>query len=82
MSNYFNDAGEPLMDGASMRYEMYLDSTYEPDPDYFLNQYVERECHGDPDECPYGGCEDCDTIPDPDDYAGGEDSWLDGSYEE
>lgn len=35
MSNYFNEAGEPLMDGAAMRYEMYLDSLYEPDPDEF-----------------------------------------------
>ena len=38
----------------------------------------EDECPGDPDECPYGGCGDCDE----DDYEGGEDSWLDGSYEE
>ena len=37
MSNYFNEAGEPLMDGAAMRYEMYLDSLYEPDPDEFYS---------------------------------------------
>lgn len=39
MSNYFNEAGEPLMDGAAMRYEMYLDSTYEPDPDDFYDRW-------------------------------------------
>jgi hypothetical protein len=80
MSNYFNDAGEPLMDGASMRYEMYLDSQddYYDEPDYYLNNDVERDCHGDPDECPYGGCGDCDDVEaDP-----MEDQWLDGSYEE
>ena len=53
MSNYFNEAGEPLMDGAAMRYEMYLDSTYEPEPDYFLTYDVYRE-EIDPEDCDHG----------------------------
>lgn len=50
MSNYFNEAGEPLMDAAAMRYEMYLDSTYEPDPYDGYDDY----------EAPYVDPEDCD----------------------
>lgn len=54
MSNYFNEAGEPLMDGSAMRYEMYLDSTYEPDPDEFYNRVVDEDYYYDnPDECPH-----------------------------
>lgn len=59
MSDYFNEAGEPLMDGAAMRYEMYLDSTYEPEPDYFLNNGVYRDedyFYDHPDECEHGDC--------------------------
>lgn len=71
---YYNEAGEPLMDGAAMRYEMYLDSTYEPDPDDFYNSYEDDE-QADPSTCPHtdnwssyerGGvtvveCDDCWT---------------------
>lgn len=54
MSNYFNESGEPLMDGAALRYEMYLDSTYEPDPDDFYNREVDEDYYYDnPDECPH-----------------------------
>lgn len=56
MSNYFNEAGEPLMDGAAMRYEMYLDSTYEPDPDDYYDRWEDE-----PEECedPDHACNDC-----------------------
>ena len=48
MSNYYNEAGEPLMDGAAMRYEMYLDSMYEPDPDdFYRDEPDEPECDED-----------------------------------
>lgn len=53
MSNYFNEAGEPLMDGSAMRYEMYLDSMYEPefDPyDSYEDDLAEREDYSDPME--------------------------------
>lgn len=81
MSNYFNEAGEPLMDGAAMRYEMYLDSTYEPEPDYFLNEGVYyEECDEDHQCEDCGECVDACICDDRDE--GGEDSWLDGSYEE
>lgn len=54
MSNYFNEAGEPLMDGSAMRYEMYLDSMYEPDPDDFYNVAEDEDYFYDnPDECPH-----------------------------
>lgn len=33
---YFNEVGEPLMDGAAMRTEMYYDSMGEYDPDDYL----------------------------------------------
>ena len=48
MSNYFNEAGEPLMDGSAMRYEMYLDSTYEPEFDPY-DHYEDGDI--DPDDC-------------------------------
>lgn len=47
MSNHYNEAGEPLMDGSAMRYEMYLDSLYEPDPDDFYDRWDWDE----PEEC-------------------------------
>lgn len=54
MSNYFNEAGEPLMDGSAMRYEMYLDSTYEPDPDAFYDRAVDEDYYYDnPHLCPH-----------------------------
>jgi hypothetical protein len=33
MYGYKNDDGEPIMDAAAYRYEQYLDSMYDPDPD-------------------------------------------------
>ena len=66
MSNYFNEAGEPLMDAAAMRYEMYLDSTYEPDP---YDDYAYDEPEVDPEDCSHddktfrsNGCVDCDIC--------------------
>ena len=54
MSNYFNEAGEPLMDGSAMRYEMYLDSLYEPDPDDFYTDSHDEDYYYDhPEECPH-----------------------------
>lgn len=52
MSNYgyTNEYGEPIMDGAAYRYEQYLDSTYEPDPDDFYDRWDEPE-DVDPSEC-------------------------------
>ncbi len=79
MSDYFNEAGEPLMDGAAMRYEMYLDSTYEPDPDDFYNseddfiECLDDECDEDVRDCGHDGITE---------DVGMEDEWLDGSYEE
>lgn len=84
MSNYFNEAGEPLMDGSAMRYEMYLDSLDEAEPDYFLNNgvfvddFIECEsevCDEDVRDCGHDGRYG-------DQYEGMEDQWLDGSYEE
>ena len=53
MSNYgyTNADGEPIMDGAAYRYEQYLDSTYEPDPDDF---YAHEDEILDPSECSHG----------------------------
>jgi hypothetical protein len=48
---YYNEAGEPLMDGAAMRYEMYLDSTYEPDPDAFYDRWDDEPDEIDPADC-------------------------------
>lgn len=69
MSNYFNEAGEPLMDGSAMRYEMYLDSLgdREPDSDAFYDNDGDVL---DPSECGHGSldypegeiwCYDCDS---------------------
>jgi hypothetical protein len=68
---YYNEAGEPLMDGAAMRYEMYLDSIYEPDPDDFYDRWDGAD-EIDPADCDHksnwssyeGGrveCDDCYT---------------------
>jgi len=93
---YQNEDGEPIMDGAAYRYEQYLDSQYEPDPDDFYN--VEPEDHDDCDPdydldvhnghawC-YTHDQNLDLCPGsvtPEDEANdrGEDEWLDGSYEE
>ncbi len=51
MSTYFNEVGEPLMDAAAMRFEMYLDSMYEPDPDDFYNRAMYEDVDVDPSEC-------------------------------
>lgn len=70
MSQYYNEVGEPLMDGAAMRYEMYLDSMYEPDPDEFYDDFEIEP--SDPATCDHsqnwssydGGrveCDDCYT---------------------
>jgi len=81
---YYNEAGEPLMDGAAMRYEMYLDSLYEPDPDDFYNSFEDEEI--DPADCDHksnwssfeGGRVECDDC-----YTEGvvvsrdEDGWID-----
>lgn len=37
ISDFYNEAGEPLTDGESMRREMYYDSLYEPDVDSFYD---------------------------------------------
>lgn len=73
MSNYFNEAGEPLMDGAAMRYEMYLDSTYEPDPYDDYDSWDNEPEEIDPAVCTHGNvdysdggrtaeCQDCFTV--------------------
>lgn len=69
MSNYFNEDGEPLMDGSAMRYEMYLDCTYEPDVDD-LYDYAPDFLDGE--DCPHDNCNyraggdveciDCDDL--------------------
>lgn len=52
MSNYFNEAGEPLMDGSAMRYEMYLDSMDEPYRDPYDDYVYDREPeYVDPEDC-------------------------------
>lgn len=68
---YYNEAGEPLMDGAAMRYEMYLDSTYEPDPDDFYDRWDDEPEQADPATCDHSQnwssrgdvieCDDCWT---------------------
>lgn len=68
MSDYYNEAGEPLMSGEAMRYEMYLDSMDEFDVD----DYYDRE---DEEDEPEHDDEDSEPWED-------EDGWLDGSYEE
>lgn len=87
---YYNEAGEPLMDGAAMRYEMYLDSLYEPDPDDFYNSYEDDEEQADPSTCDHSmnwssrervdgsvvvECDDCWTEGIPTSWD--EDGWID-----
>lgn len=72
MSDYYNEAGEPLMSGEAMRYEMYLDSTYEPDPDDYYDAWDEEPEPQDPATCEHGNgsfpegagfdCDDCDSL--------------------
>lgn len=69
--DYFNEAGEPLMDGAAMRYEMYLDSIHEPDiDDHYESWDCEPDGSLDPMTCSHDNtdeydagwhCYDCDT---------------------
>ena len=78
MSNYFNEAGEPLMDGAAMRYEMYLDSM--DDAGDASARFYDNEPDEDCDECPEcggylpegGHCWECGFSYADDDYEGGE----------
>lgn len=54
MSNYgfTNEAGEPIMDAAAYRYEQYIDSMYEPDPDeFYAADDDEAPCESDPSAC-------------------------------
>ncbi len=72
---YRNDDGEVLG----------WDNNYADEPDYsYLSD--EYDPYGPDDECPNPDCTDdlCDGSceADDDDYQGGEDAWLDGSYEE
>lgn len=94
MSNYgwTNADGEPIMDGAAYRYEQYLDSTYEPDPDDFYDRWDDDE--HDEDSCPMSDadfdsstglweCMGCGkTWPDDDEPEGMEDQWLDSYMED
>lgn len=88
MSNYYNEAGEPLMDGAAMRYEMYLDSMYEPDPydEYDEYDYPEWDdcdvCESDGVVDPSTGvCTDCGAGEDDEPHMP-EDAGLDGYWED
>ena len=93
MSNYgyTNADGEPIMDGAAYRYEQYLDSMYEPDPDDFY-----RDSYNADDACEGGCgnegfdfvgdrwlCDECaDSLDADEDYEGGEDAYLDSYMED
>ena len=84
MSNYgwTNADGEPIMDGAAYRFEQELDaqSAYERQFDDFYDNEPDEYCEGDADDCPFGGCVECDG--DMSEPMPMEDQWLDGSYEE
>jgi hypothetical protein len=56
MSNYgfTNDQGEPIMDGAAYRFEQYIDSMYEPDPDAYYNGWDNEPDYVDPEDCDHG----------------------------
>lgn len=67
---FFNEVGEPLMDGAAMRTEMYYDSMGEYDPDYYLSSWDDYDdeyaepttcAHGD-GSYPEGAGFDCDNC--------------------
>jgi hypothetical protein len=81
MSDYFNEAGEPYMDAAAMRFEQELDA--QSAAERFEESWYDYE---EPDvwckRCGEEGheAEDCDN--EPEDYNEPEDAWLDGSYEE
>lgn len=79
MNSWTNDAGEPIMDGAAWRFEQELDAHYDEYERGFDDDF-EPDCEGFADDCPYGGCSECDD--DTDTFDGMEDAWLDGSYEE
>jgi hypothetical protein len=95
MSNYANEAGEPYMTAAQLRFEAELDeqSAYERQFDDFYDNEP-ADYYDECDECGdfaldtrTGVCEDCGAGEAADDFPlsveyGGEDSWLDGSYEE
>lgn len=66
MSNYYNEAGEPLMDGAAMRYEMYLDSMDDHYDEYPYGYGPDERDDIDPEDCEHhdrdyrnNGCVDC-----------------------
>lgn len=83
MSDYFNEAGEPYMDAAAMRLEQELDA--QSAAERFEESWYDYD---EPDawckRCGEEGHEDYEH----DEYVaaayvgGGEDEWLDGSYEE
>jgi len=70
-NSWMNEDGEPIMDGAAWRFEQQLDMDSADDyaADHFYDEWDEDE-EDDMD----------DDFPMSMEY--GEDSWLDGSYEE
>lgn len=78
ISDFYNEAGEPLTDGESMRREMYYDSLYEPDVDSFYN-HPGWDNDGPEDFCgACGGDHDTDDCPEQyeDDYEPSWDGYL------
>ena len=71
MSGYFNEAGEPLMDAAAMRFEAELDA--QSASEAMEDRWLDDDGFYDED----GGDEDYEDEPDPI-----EDQWLDGYYED
>ncbi|HWV45629.1 MAG TPA: hypothetical protein VN039_06360, partial [Nitrospira sp.] len=67
MSDYQNEAGEWLMDGAAMRFEQQLDM--EAQADYYADTFYEDAYDEQPDD----GYDD-----EPEFYQESEDFWLDG----
>src|SRR4051812_4222137 len=98
MSNYANEAGEPYMTAAQLRFEAELDAQsaeeryYDEADNLYGDEPEEGECCANGDLNRVNGvwvCAWCGEEPtgaDADtagiDNFGGEDSWLDGSYEE
>lgn len=84
MTNYgwTNEDGEPIMSGEAYRFEQALDAQSAEerymDDDQFFGSDDEYVCDG----CGAEDEEDCTCDEDQDYYQGGEDAWLDGSYEE
>lgn len=54
MSNYMNEAGEPYMTAAALRFEASLDEqyAYERMSDEFYNDFADED-YNDPDDCPH-----------------------------